>query len=127
MLSKLLIVDDSEALHQIYKVALKRYKCDIITALSREDGLKKLAENAGLNLILVDMNMSLSRMSGMEFIKKAKEQSAYTTILIIIVTTRWKRYAEEALDFAEGNLVKPFTSNELHAVVEKVLSQTVTA
>jgi DNA-binding NtrC family response regulator len=48
MLNKVLIVDDSEPLHQNYKVTLRRYKCDVITALSREDGLKKLTENTGV-------------------------------------------------------------------------------
>ncbi len=127
MLNKILIVDDSEALHQNYKVTLKRYNCEILTALSREDGLKKLTENAGVNLIFVDMNMALSRMSGMEFIKKVKEQDAYAAIPLIIVTTRGKRYAEEAFTLADGNLIKPFTSNELHAMVEKIIARTASA
>ena len=72
MLNKVLVVDDSEALHQVYKVTLRRYKCETITALSREEGLEKLAENTGVDLILIDMNMLRSRMSGLEFIQKVK-------------------------------------------------------
>lgn len=127
MLSKVLIVDDSEPLHQIYKVTLRRYKCEIITALSREEGLQKLTESAGVNLILLDMNMSLSRISGLEFIKKVKEHEAYANIPIISVTTRGKSYSQEALAMVEGTLVKPFTSNELHGVIENISPQAVSA
>ena len=62
-LKKVLIVDDSEPLQQIYKVTLKRYKCAIITALHREEGLKKLEENPDVNLILIDLKMPTPRQS----------------------------------------------------------------
>lgn len=124
MLNKVLVVDDSEPLHQIYKVTLKRYKCEIITALRREEGLKKLTENTGVDLILVDMNMLLSRMSGLEFIKKVKAQEAWSNIPLIIVTSRGKDYPQEALALAEGNLVKPFISREIHSLIEKLFPRT---
>lgn len=127
MLNKVLIVDDSEPLHQIYKVTLKRYRCETITALKREEGLKKLAENSGVNLILVDMNMLLSRVSGLDFIKKVKAEEAYKDIPIIIVTTKGKEYPKEALALADGNLVKPFISKEIHSLMEKLFHQAVSA
>ena len=101
MLNKILIVDDSEPLHQIYKLTLRRYKCETIMALNREKGLIKLTENPGVTLILLDMNMSLSHMSGLEFIEKVKEQEAYASIPIVIVTTRGKSYAQEASALAK--------------------------
>ncbi len=128
MLNKILIVDDSEPLHQIYKVTLKRYKCETISALTREDGLKKLDEHPGVNLILVDMNMSLSRLSGLEFIKTVKAQEAYSDIPIVVISTRGREDdAKEALPFASANLVKPFTSNEVHRLIEKLFPQAVSA
>jgi two-component system chemotaxis response regulator CheY len=128
MLTKVLIVDDSEPLHQIYKVTLKRYKCETISVLKREDALQKLDENPGVDLILVDMNMSLSRLSGFEFIKRVKEQEAYSDIPIVVVSTRGRESdAKEALPFAKANLVKPFTSNEIHRLIEKLFPQAVSA
>ncbi len=127
MLEKVLIVDDSEPLHQIYKVTLKRYQCETITALKREEGLKKLAENSGVNLILVDMNMLTSRVSGLDFIRKVKAEEAYKDIPIIIVTTKGKEYPKEVLALADGNLVKPFISKEIHSLVEKLFSHAVSA
>ncbi|OGW38755.1 MAG: hypothetical protein A2010_04705 [Nitrospirae bacterium GWD2_57_9] len=128
MLNKVLILDDSEPLHQIYKVTLNRYKCEIIAALKREDGLKKLEEHAGVDLILVDMNMSLSRMSGLEFIKAVKARQDCGDVLIVLVATRGREDdAKEALPFANGVLVKPFTSNEVHRLIEKLFPQAVSA
>jgi CheY-like chemotaxis protein len=121
--SKILIVDDSEALHHNYKYILKRYQCDTLGALKREEGLVKLAENPGVNLILLDMYMPSSYMSGLEFIQRIKEHEAFRNIPIIVVNTRGRADGlQEALAFAHGILTKPFTSNEVHAVMGKFLS-----
>lgn len=121
--NKVLIVDDSEALYHNYRVILRRYKCDTIAALKREEGLTKLSENPGVNLILIDMNMPRSYMSGLEFIQRVKEQEAFRHIPIIVVHTRGRTdNLQEALELTEGILTKPFTSNEVHAVMRKFLS-----
>lgn len=128
MVTKVLIVDDSEPLHQIYRVTLKRYRCETISALSREDGLKKLSEHSGVDLILIDMNMPLSRMSGLDFIQRVKAEEAYRNIPIVVISTRGREDdAKEALPFASANLVKPFTSNEVHRLIEKLFPQDVSA
>jgi CheY-like chemotaxis protein len=121
--NKILIVDDSEALYHNYKVILRRYKCDTIGALRREEGLAKLTENPGVNLILIDMNMPRSYMSGLEFIQRVKEHEAFRHIPIIVVSTRGRsENLQEALALTQGILTKPFTSNEVHAVMGKFLS-----
>jgi len=125
-LLKVLIVDDSAALHQTYKFALLRYKCEILSALDGQEGLNCLASNPDTNLLIVDINMP--SMSGVEFIKKVKEQEAYSNIPIIIVSTRKREDdAKEALAFAQGILIKPFTSNEVHTLIESLFPQTVFA
>src|SRR5215471_7923893 len=101
--NRILIVDDSETLYHYYKVILKRYKCDIIGALRREEGLAKLAGNPGVNLILIDMYMPTSYMSGLEFIQRVKENEAFRNIPIIAVGTRGRADGlEEALVLAHG-------------------------
>jgi two-component system, chemotaxis family, chemotaxis protein CheY len=125
-LSKVLVVDDSAALQQTYKVTLLRYQCQIIPALSGQEGLNSLASNPDTNLLIVDINMP--HMNGFEFIKKVKEQEAYSNIPIIIVSTRGREDdAKEALAFAQGNLIKPFTSNEVHTLIERLFFLTAVA
>lgn len=124
MLNRILVVDDSAALHQIYKITLSRYKCDIIPALSGQEGLNKLADNPDFSLIIVDANMP--HMSGLEFIKRVMEQETYNGIPIIVVTSiDNNEYPEEAFTSAQGILRKPFTSTELHALIEKLFFQPV--
>jgi len=122
-LVKVLVVDDSAARQQTYKVTLSRYKCEISSALCVQEGLDYLASNPDTNLLIVDIKMP--RMSGLEFIKKVKEQETYSNIPIIIVYAKTNEDdAKEALTFAQGNLRKPFTSNEVHTLIESLFPQT---
>ncbi len=125
-LSKVLVVDDSAALQQIYKITLSRHTSQVIPALSGQEGLNTLASNPDTNLLIVDINMP--HMNGVEFIKRVKEKEAYSNIPIIVVSTKGKEDdAREALAFAQGNLKKPFTSSEIHTVIEHLCPQTVAA
>jgi len=124
LLSKILVVDDSAPLHQIYRITLVRYKCPVLTALNGQEGLNQLASNPDINLLIVDMHMP--HMNGLEFIKKVKEQEAFKNIPIIMVFSKGQEKEwQEAIQLAEGLLIKPFTSTEIHAAVEKLISQSV--
>ncbi len=121
-LTKALIVDDSAALQQIYKVVLSRYKCQTISALSGQEGMNALAGNPDVNLLMVDIDMPAK--GGLEFIRKVRGQVAYRDVPIIIVSTkRAVGHVEEALAFAQGYVIKPFTSTELHVIIEGLFSQ----
>lgn len=122
-LSKILVVDDSVALHQIYQITLARYKCPVLTALNGLEGLNKLAQNPDISLLIVDMHMP--RMSGIEFINRVKEQEAFKKIPIISVILKAKDSTIEAHRLADGILRKPFTSSEIHLEVEKLFPDSV--
>ena len=117
--NKVLVVDDSAPLHQIYKIILMRYKFLVLSALSGQEGLNKLAEHPDVDLLIVDLAMP--RMSGLEFIRKVREQEGFSNVPIIAVTSG-ETDAGEARSFAQGTLQKPFTSNEMHALIEKLVS-----
>jgi two-component system chemotaxis response regulator CheY len=120
MLQKVLVVDDSSLIHQMYRMVLMRYKCDIIDALNGQEGLDKLAKNPDVNLILLDINMPL--MNGLEFIKKVKDLGKYNNIPIIIVSTEGKE--EDTMRGlalgAKGYVKKPFQPSDLHTLIEKI-------
>lgn len=120
MLNKILVVDDSAALHQIYQITLARYKCLVLTAIDGQEGLNLLTKNPDINLLVVDMHMP--RMSGLEFIKRVKEQDDFKSIPIIAVILKKNEKEDllEVLHLAEGILMKPFTSREIHKAVEKL-------
>ncbi len=119
MLKKVLVVDDSALIHQMYKMVLMRYKCQIVDALNGQDGLDKLAKNTDADLILLDINMPV--MNGLDFIKKVKALGAYDHIPIVLVSTEGKE--EDTMRGlalgAKGYVKKPFQPSELHQLIEK--------
>jgi len=119
MLKKVLVVDDSALIHQMYKMVLMRYKCKIVDALNGQDGLDKLAKNPDADLILLDINMPV--MNGLDFIKKVKELGSFNHIPIVLVSTEGKE--EDTMRGlalgAKGYVKKPFQPSDLHQLIEK--------
>jgi two-component system chemotaxis response regulator CheY len=120
MLKKVLVVDDSALIHQMYKMVLMRYRCQIIAALNGQDGLDKLEQNPDIDLMLVDINMPL--MNGLEFIQKVKATGKYDAIPIIIVSTEGKEEdTQRGLAIgAKGYVKKPFQPSDLHSLIGKL-------
>lgn len=120
MLKKVLVVDDSALIHQMYKMVLMRYRCEIIDAMNGQDGLDKLEKHNDVSLILLDINMPV--MNGIEFIKKVKAVEAYSGIPILMVSTEGKE--EDTMRGlalgAKGYIKKPFQPSDLHAAIEKI-------
>jgi len=118
MLKKVLVVDDSNLIHQMYKMVLMRYRCALVHAQNGRDGMDKLAQNPDVNVVFVDINMPV--MNGLDFVKKVKETGNYDHIPIIIVSTEGKdEDAERGLALgASGYVKKPFQPSELHALLD---------
>jgi CheY-like chemotaxis protein len=119
MFKKILVVDDSAALHHTYQITLSKYQCPILTATSGQNGLDLLRQNPDVNLLIVDMYMPF--MSGLEFINRVKEQDKFNNIPIIAVLMKEQEgYSQESTLLAEGFLKKPFTSTEVHSEIERL-------
>ncbi len=120
MLKKVLVIDDSALIHQMYKMVLMRYKCEIIDALNGQEGLEKLEKNPDASLVLLDINMPI--MNGIEFIKKVNELGKFNHVPIIMVSTEGKE--EDTMRGlalgAKGYVKKPFQPSDLHAIIEKL-------
>jgi two-component system chemotaxis response regulator CheY len=114
MLNKVLIVDDSDLIHKMYKMVLMRYRCAIIDAQNGQDALEK---NPDVNLLLVDINMP--EMNGLDFIRKVKEQRTYDHIPIVVVSTEGtEEDAMRAISLgARGYVKKPFQPSDLHTLI----------
>ncbi len=76
MLRKILAVDDSALIHQMYKLFLSRYKnCKLVSAMNGLEALDKLGQEEEIDLILLDINMPV--MNGLEFLQRVQKESAY--------------------------------------------------
>jgi len=121
MLKKVLVVDDSALMHQMYKMALARYGCTLISAKNGQEGLDQLALHPDLDLILLDINMPV--MGGLEFLKKIKERATPFKVPIVLQSTEGKEEdTKRGMEMgASGYLTKPIRTAALHAMIEKLV------
>jgi two-component system chemotaxis response regulator CheY len=123
MLKKILIVDDSSLLHQMYKLVFMRYKgCKVVSAMNGLEALDKLSQEEGIELVLLDINMPV--MNGLQFLQNIQNDGNHKGLPIIIVSTEGKE--EDTLRGlsmgARGYIKKPFQPAELHTMIEKIFS-----
>lgn len=128
ILKKVLIVDDSQLIHQMYKLVFWQYKeCVLRSAMNGLEALDVLSREKGFDLIILDINMPV--MNGVEFMEKLKTDNIHRKIPIIVVSTEGKEEdTMRALRLgAWGYLVKPFKSESLYELIEKVFAKKVSA
>src|SRR6266567_429784 len=121
MLKKILLVDDSALIHQMYRLVLARYRCEILAAKNGQEALDLLAVHNDIQLVLLDINMPV--MNGVQFLEKRSLLGIMREIPVIVVSTEGEeRDTIKALKFgASGYLTKPFTPTQLREIIAKVL------
>lgn len=121
MLKKILVVDDSSLIHQMYRLVMSRYKCEIVDAMNGQEALDILSLQNDVQLILLDINMPV--MNGVQFLEKAAKTGLPSKIPIIVISTEGKE--EDTLRGlrlgARGYLKKPFNPTDLYSLIEKIL------
>ena len=83
-MAKILVVDDSPTVRSLERFILKSAGFDIEVACNGIEALEKIYEGK-YELIVTDVNMP--KMDGLRLVKTLREQEAYKTIPIIIMTT----------------------------------------
>jgi two-component system, chemotaxis family, chemotaxis protein CheY len=116
---RILTVDDSASIRQAVKFTLTSAGYDVVEAVDGRDGLGKLTGPA-FSLILTDLNMP--NLDGIGFIRAVRGNPAYRFTPIILLTTESQdsKKQEGKAAGATGWIVKPFTPDQLVAVVKKV-------
>lgn len=121
MIKKVLVVDDSGLIHNMYKLMMKKYEgCSLVTAFNGKEALEKLECENDFDLILLDVNMPV--MNGIQFLEAVRREGKHTHIPIIVISTEGKE--DDTLKGlglgARGYIVKPFKSLMLHDLIEKI-------
>ena len=122
--NKILIIDDSQLIHSMYRLVLNRYNgCRIADAMNGLEALDLLSRENDFDLILLDINMPV--MNGLQFMEKIKSENLYRHIPIIVISTEGKE--EDTLRAlklgAWGYVVKPFKPHVLYDLIEKVAAK----
>ncbi len=122
MLKKLLVVDDSSLIHQMYRLVMSRYNCSIVDAMNGQEALDILAQHKDVDLILLDINMPV--MNGLQFLEKASAMGIVSRIPVIVISTEGKE--EDTIRGlklgARGYLKKPFHPSGLHDLIDKIFN-----
>jgi two-component system chemotaxis response regulator CheY len=119
MAKRIMTVDDSASVRQMVAFTLKKEGYDVIEASDGKDALSKLSGT--IDMVITDLNMP--NLDGIGLIKGIRAQAAYKFIPIVMLTTESQagKKAEGKSAGATGWIVKPFTPDQLVAVVKKVL------
>lgn len=127
MLNKMLVVDDSSLIHQMYRLVMTRYKCEILDAMNGQEALDILALQNDIQLILLDINMPV--MNGLQFLEKASVLGMAKRIPIVVISTEGKE--EDTIRClklgARGYLKKPFNPSDLHDLIDRIMPGAVAA
>jgi two-component system chemotaxis response regulator CheY len=115
----ILTVDDSASVRQLVKFTLSDAGYAVIEAVDGQDALAKL--KSPVNLVITDLNMP--NLDGIGLIRSVRANPAYRGMPIIMLTTESQesRKQEGRAAGATGWIVKPFTTEQLLAVVKKVI------
>lgn len=120
MLKKILVVDDSALIHQMYRLVMNRYNCTIVDAMNGQEALDVLTMQHDIELILLDINMPV--MNGLQFLEKAAQSGIVKRIPVIVISTEGKE--EDTIRGlklgARGYLKKPFHPAALHELIDKI-------
>ena len=120
MAKRILTVDDSASILQVEKLVLGGAGYEVIQASDGQDALAKLG-GTQVHLVLTDLNMP--RLDGVGLIKAIRAHATHRLTPVIMITTESKdeKKLEGKAAGATGWIVKPFTPEQLLAVVKKVV------
>jgi two-component system chemotaxis response regulator CheY len=110
-----LVIDDSRTVRAIIGRILRDEGLEVVEAANGREGLERLREPPGVELVLVDWNMP--EMNGLDFIRAVRADRAYDPVRIMMVTTETEQgQVARALDAGANEYVmKPFTREILVA------------
>lgn len=118
---KILIVDDFATMRRILKNILK--KIGFTHIIEAEDGSNalKVLEKEKVDLVISDWNMP--KMSGIEFLKAVRSNTAFKDLPFLMVTAEaQKQNIIEAVQAGVSNyVVKPFTEEVITEKLVKIL------
>lgn len=84
-MAQILVVDDSSTMREIVSGFLTHNGFEVAVANDGRDGLKLLQEDAGIKLVVSDINMP--NMDGLTMAEKIRTELGNTAVRIVMLTT----------------------------------------
>jgi two-component system, chemotaxis family, chemotaxis protein CheY len=121
LVKRVLIIDDSPTIREQVRAALDSGGYQTVEAIDGADGLRKLAADEGIGLVICDVNMP--GVGGLEMLDRLSHGGRLAQLPFVMLTTECSSSAIERARKAgaRGWLVKPFKPALLLAAVRKLL------
>jgi len=125
-LGDILVVDDSELIHKLQGLVARQLGLTLSHAYNGLEGLQ-LARRKKFRAILLDLNMPV--LDGLTFLETLRKEELGEPVPVIVVSTENDdEDIERALQKGATAFVKkPFTFEQISAVLQRVLGGTVAA
>jgi len=120
MSKRIMSVDDSRSIRQMVAFTLQGAGYEVVEASDGNDALAKLAGNQ-VHMVITDLNMP--NLDGIGLIRelRAKPECKFIPIIMLTTESQDSKKQEGRAAGATGWIVKPFQSEQLLAVVKRVL------
>ena len=120
----ILTVDDSASMRQMVRFTLSDAGYTVIEAVDGQDAVAKLTDPVianAVSMVITDLNMP--NLDGIGLIRAVRTNPACKGLPIIMLTTESQdsRKQEGKAAGATGWIVKPFTTQQMLAVVKRVI------
>lgn len=117
---KILIIEDEKSMREVLKILLEGENYEVMTASDGLEGLSSIDKDI-FDLVITDMKMP--RADGFQVLKKVKEISP-DTIVIMITAFGTKETAIEAMKLGAYDYInKPFSIDEIRLIVRRALEK----
>ncbi len=115
---KILVIDDEESIHLLYKEELEEEGYKVISAMTGEEGLKLFQEERP-DLVILDINMP--GMDGIEVLRQMKQMSPDVPV---ILSSAYPEYKQDLASWASDDyIVKSFNLDELKNSVKRHIKE----
>ena len=116
-MKKILLVDDEESIHLLYREELEEEGYEVHSALSGEEALEEF-DAISPDLVILDINMP--GMNGIDVLRRMKEMHPQ---LPVILCSAYQEFKQDLASWAsDAYIVKSANLEELKSAVQKYLS-----
>ncbi len=116
-MKKILLVDDEDSIHLLYREELEEEGYEVHSALSGEEGLAQL-KVIQPDLVILDINMP--GINGIDVLRQIKEMNPS---LPVILSSAYQEFKQDLATWASDEyIVKSSNLDELKAAVKKHLA-----
>ena len=117
-MKKILLVDDEDSIHLLYREELEEEGYEVHSALSGEEALEKLSIISP-DLVILDINMP--GINGIDALRRIKEINPN---LPVILSSAYQEFKQDLASWASDEyIVKSSNLDELKAAVKRHLSK----